>query len=225
MASTSTSRPASTQPRRRQRVRLVLGRRAVRPVRARPAADRVQLVEPLEDPHARSLVPAQRPQKPPRRRAARAAATTNADGHDVADDDRARRPPARRRPPPRARSAGRRSPLRSARGPASSAAAVNDEPVPRHRQPAREDRRHEQPDRPARERRRQSRTTDDREPDAEQRHDTRADDVRPAPAADAEHRREHLRRRRTTSAARLLGEAVLVVRGRATPNPITAICA
>jgi hypothetical protein len=40
------------EPCRREPVRLVLGLRRVRPIRARTAADRVQLLEPVEDAHA-----------------------------------------------------------------------------------------------------------------------------------------------------------------------------
>ena len=47
--------PCLLEPRRREPVRLVLRGRRVRPIRARPTADRVQLVEPLVHPHAPKL--------------------------------------------------------------------------------------------------------------------------------------------------------------------------
>ena len=57
--------PGLPHPAGRELVRLVLGRAPVRPVRARPAADRVQLLEPLENPHraavCRSLSAAEQP--------------------------------------------------------------------------------------------------------------------------------------------------------------------
>ena len=59
-ASTSTSQTGLLEPRRRERVRLVLGRRGMRPIRTRPTADRVELVEPVEDAHARSVEPRRR---------------------------------------------------------------------------------------------------------------------------------------------------------------------
>ena len=46
-------------------MRLVFGRRGMGPVRAGPATDRVQLVEPLQDAHELSLVGAKRPQPAP----------------------------------------------------------------------------------------------------------------------------------------------------------------
>jgi hypothetical protein len=49
--------PGLREPRSGKPVRLVLGRRAVRAVRPRATADRVELVEALEDSHARSLAP------------------------------------------------------------------------------------------------------------------------------------------------------------------------
>ena len=51
--------PGFPEPRCCEPMRLVLGHRAVRAVRARPAPDRVELVKPLEDPHLRSLVTAE----------------------------------------------------------------------------------------------------------------------------------------------------------------------
>ena len=47
--------PGSRQPRRTEPVRFVLCRGEVRTVRARATADRVKLVEPVEDPHGRSV--------------------------------------------------------------------------------------------------------------------------------------------------------------------------
>ena len=47
--------PGLLEPPRSKTVRLVLGRRGVRAIRAGAAADRVKLVQPFEDTHARSV--------------------------------------------------------------------------------------------------------------------------------------------------------------------------
>ena len=53
------------EPAGREPVRLVLGSREMRPVRTRAAADRIQLVEPLQDAHRASLVALQRAEPAP----------------------------------------------------------------------------------------------------------------------------------------------------------------
>ena len=174
--------PRLLAPRRRQLVRLVLGRREVRAVRARATADRVELVEPFENAHAVSLVaaraaadafsrPAEREhgaasrnaQRRARQRGARAAANTTGDDGcaERRDSTDCWKPIA--------------APLRAA---AELGSRRERERVPSHRQAARDsDRGHQDPQRPA--------------PPAAAttaRHD-RDDRCRPAEAADRESRR------------------------------------
>ena len=47
--------PRLPEPRRCKAVRLVLRGRSIRPIRSWTTADRVELVEPVEDPHGRSV--------------------------------------------------------------------------------------------------------------------------------------------------------------------------
>ena len=139
--------------------------RAVRPVRPGSAADRVELLEPVEYAHPRSLVLVQRPQRPPRRagRALRARtrlATTR--GRPWLRRRAARRSRRRRAPSAGSRGAPRRSvPVRELCG------GREGEPVPGHREPAREhEHGDEQPRRPAGEHRRHHHRRRDREADS-----------------------------------------------------------
>ena len=182
----------------------------MRPVRARAAADRVELVEALEDPHARSLVPPQRKQRPARRRAGRPRRRANAACHDVAETSAAKMTgetiPA---PPSTVCCRPIAAPLRTR--PASSAAVVNESPFHAiERPPASASAGTSSQTGPLASAAVAATTDRDRDADAEERPDARADDVRPAADPDPQPHREHLRRgHRERGAA--LGEPVLVV--------------
>ena len=186
--------PRRLEPRRREPVRLVLGRGAVRPVRARAAADRVQLVEPLEHAHARSLLA--------RRADAARASRQREDGRDRN---------AERQETPRLALAANRggtttpipdstvcwkpiaAPLR--RGPASSAAAANESRSTPSKGPGERERDEEQPDRALASTAVTTSTGGDGEADAPKRADSRADDVGPAADPDPQPDRQDLRDR------------------------------
>ena len=186
--------PRLAHPAGRELVRLVLLGATAEPVRARPAADCVELIEPFEEAHRQTLGSAgpQRTQKlHPDEREHRREREPGAPRRS--GDERPRTRAERRRPPPTAPSAASRSPRRSCARPASSAAAVNESPFHAIASPPARTNAGTSTTAGASSTRRRERERDAaREPDAPQRHDPRAEHVRPAAGGDAQHRREHL---------------------------------
>ena len=186
--------PGLSHPLGRELVRLVLAGSRMRSVRARPAADGVQLVEPLEHPHRvavcrRSLSDPSTHQPT----SEMTAATTNANDHDPDDTV------AAKKTGPATPSAARTvcwmpivAPLRSA--PASSAAAVNESPFHAIVSPPARTRTgtRSQVGPPARTAVKVITPTIPR-PDESQRHDACPDSVGPAAASDPERATQHLR--------------------------------
>src|SRR5262245_35068498 len=181
----------------------------MRPVGARPAVDRIQHVEPLEDPHDPSLVGAQRSQ------------SGAADEREYRCEQERERPGDMRdrrregdwnRDPDARQHRLLEADRGSAAGDAGDLGGRGErEPVPGHADSSgRHHDRDEEPQRPAGQRSGHEHRSRARQPDAPQRDDARAEDIGPPTRADPEHRGEYLRGGECERRL-LLGQTMLVV--------------